>query len=227
MQATQSSWEASDWLALTSIVALAVLVRAVFFTGFYGSDEVTYTLAGVEIANGIWKLGDCVGSLRYGVNIPVGVFIKLFGPGEIPAGAWSFLCSVGEVVLVFIVAHSIWGRKAAVLSALVIATLPLHVHLAGRLMGDSPLAFFIALSFVLFLFAESRQSTGLYLASGLAAARFSGFGNGEKVTASLQAAASWLPKRIGSVADKRLNELRTPEPASVYEVSAACALSLR
>lgn len=169
MQATQSSWEASDWLALTSIVALAVLVRAVFFSGFFGSDEVTYTLAGVEIANGIWRLSDYVGSLRYGVNIPVGVFIKLFGPGEIPAAAWSFLCSVGEVVLVFIVAHSLWGRKAAVLSALVIATLPLHVHLAGRLMADSPLAFFITLSFVLFLFAERRQSTGLYLASGLAA----------------------------------------------------------
>ncbi len=157
------------WPGLTAIVVLAVLVRSVFFTGFFGSDEVTYTLVAVEIANGHWSVPSYIGALRYGINLPNALFMKLFGVSEFSANFWSLLASVAEVGLVYFFAHRLWGFRAGLLAGMVAALLPLHVHYGGRLMADAPLAFFITLSFVLFWIGEKRQDAAFYFAAGLAA----------------------------------------------------------
>lgn len=162
-------WDFSVWSGLAAVVVLAALLRTVFFTGFFGSDEVTYTEVALDIANGHWKGYEYIGALRYGVNLPNALFMKLFGVSEFSANFWSLLCSVGEVALVFVLAHHLWGYRAALLSATVAALLPLHVNFGGRLLADAPLAFFITLSFLLFWIAETRQRAAWYFAAGLAA----------------------------------------------------------
>jgi hypothetical protein len=102
------------------------------------------------------------------VNIPVAFSMWLFGPSIASASAWAFVCSLIEVALVYVAGHLLWGRRAAVLAALVIALLPLHVHQAGRLTADPPLATFITLSFLLFWVGEQRKHRVWYLAAGLA-----------------------------------------------------------
>lgn len=162
-------WDARSLSALVGITALAALVRLVFFTGFFGSDELTYTDVAFGIANGHLNVSNYIGALRYGVNLPSALFIALFGASEISADLWSLLCSVGEVALIFVLAYRLWGIRGALLSSTVIMLLPLHVHYGGRLMADAPLAFFITLSFVLFWAAEKRQSSNWYFVTGLAA----------------------------------------------------------
>jgi len=163
------SWGVGAWFSLVATVVLATAARLLFFTGFYGSDEATYAEVALQIANGVWRTFDYVGSLRYGANLPSAFFISVLGASELAANMWSLLCSVGEVVLVFVFARHLWGNRAAVFSAVVIALLPLHVHFGGRLMADAPLAFFITLSFFLFWIAEKRQGAVWYFATGLAA----------------------------------------------------------
>src|SRR5438046_87813 len=90
-------WEAGEWAALVALLSVAVTLRAVFFTGFFGSDEVTYTEAAYRILTGEWTSSKYIGSLRYGVNLPVAMFMKLFGVNEVAANLWSFVTSVGEV----------------------------------------------------------------------------------------------------------------------------------
>ena len=157
------------WFGLIGIVSIAVFVRLAFFTGVFGSDEVTYIQSAVDIAEGRWIPYFYAGSWRYGVNLPNALSIAWFGTSEIPASLWGFLCSVGEVALVFAFAFRLWGFRAALFAAVVIALLPLHVHLAGRAMADSPLAFFVSLTFVLFWIAEQKRRSALYFAAGLAA----------------------------------------------------------
>jgi 4-amino-4-deoxy-L-arabinose transferase-like glycosyltransferase len=157
------------WLGLAAVVAVAALLRIVLFTGFFGSDEVTYTQVALEIASGRWTVSEYGGALRYGVNLPNAFFMKLFGVGEFSANLWSLLCSLGEVALVFVFAHHLWGCRAALLCGIVIAMLPLHVNLAGRLLADAPLAFFITLSFVLFWVGQTRARAAWYFGAGLAA----------------------------------------------------------
>jgi 4-amino-4-deoxy-L-arabinose transferase-like glycosyltransferase/putative flippase GtrA len=156
-----------DWFAFASIILLAIFVRAIFFTGFFGSDEVTYTDSAVKIMRGDWSVSSYIGALRYGINIPIATFMAIFGVGELSANLWSFLCSIGEIALVYFAANRLWGLRSAVISAGLMVFLPLHVHFAGRLMADAPLAFFITLTFVLFLFAEKSNKAILYLCCGL------------------------------------------------------------
>ena len=162
-------WSKSDTLALFVLLTIAVVLRAVFFTGFFGSDEATYASVASEIAHGEWRTHYYVGSNRYGVNLPSAAFLTVFGMHEWAASLWAFLTSVGEVGLVYWGAHRLAGRNTAIAAALLLSTTPLHIHLAGRLMADPPLAFFITLSFALLLMAELRQKTFLYFSAGLSA----------------------------------------------------------
>nr|WP_316639095.1 glycosyltransferase family 39 protein [uncultured Roseateles sp.] len=162
------NWEPADRLSLMLVLLLACGLRLLFFTGFYGSDEVTYLESAVGVLDGSWPRSDYVGSIRYGVNIPMAAFMKAFGISESVAGLWGLCTSVGEVGLVFVAARLFWGRQEAWLAALCLAFLPIHVHFAGRLMADAPLAFFLTLFFLATWIAEQRMHWLGYVAAGLA-----------------------------------------------------------
>src|SRR5438552_454155 len=158
----------TDWVILGLLVLLACVVRLIFYTGPMGSDDVIYTQMAVAILHGDWSVGNYVGALRYGINLPVAALMALFGTSEFNANLWALLCALGEVATVFVLARSLWGRSAAVLAALVLALLPLHVNTSGRLLADTPLTFFTTLCFALFFYAERGRGRALYLAAGLA-----------------------------------------------------------
>lgn len=163
------SFTARDWFALTSVLLAALALRWVFFTGYFGSDEVTYTEFAHLISQGIWQPSTYIGAVRLGVNLPVGFFLWLFGNTEFVANLWSLLCSLGEIALVFLIARRFWGVRAAVLCALLLAFTPLHAHYAGRLMADAPLGFFITLSFYALFRGDLDASWRWHLVAGLAA----------------------------------------------------------
>lgn len=158
----------SDWLSLAAVLALAIVLRLLFYTGFFGSDEVTYVGTAVNIASGDWRASNYIGATRYGMNLPVALFIYIFGLSEASANLWPFLCSISEVALVFIVARCFWSTRVAIISAGLLALLPLHVHFAGRMMADPPLAFFLTLSVALLLCAACSKRPLTYIAAGLA-----------------------------------------------------------
>lgn len=161
-------WPRRDLQCFVLILLFALALRLSLFTGFYGSDEVTYLQMAYGIWRGAWLPSDYVGALRYGMNIPTALSMKVFGVSELSAGLWGLLTSVGEVGLIFWAARCLWGLRAAVCAGLILASLPLHVHFAGRLMADAPLAFFISTSFILVWLAERENSSRLYLLAGLA-----------------------------------------------------------
>jgi len=151
------------------ILLLATVFRQLFFTGYFGSDEVTYTEAAWNIAHGAWPSSDYIGAIRYGVNIPVASFLWLFGPSEFAANFWSLATSVGEIALVYLLAYGFWGQRAAIFAAALLAFIPIHAHIAGRLLADPPLAFFITLSFYALWRGDDAGSRPWYLIAGLAA----------------------------------------------------------
>lgn len=156
------------WLSLLAITAIAIGARVLFFTGFFGSDDVSYARSAIEIANGVWKTYSYAGSWRYGVNLPNALFVYLLDVSEYSVNLWSLICSVAEVGLVFHFTRRLWNTKTGLIAATLIALLPLHVHLAGVMRPDAPLALFITLSFYAFWEGERRQHAGWYFCAGLA-----------------------------------------------------------
>lgn len=163
-----SAMQPADWYVLAAVLALAIALRMLFYTGFFGSDEVTYVETAVKIASGDWRASDYIGATRYGMNLPVALSVYLFGLSEASANLWPFLCSIGEVAIVFVIARWLWSTRVAVMSASLLALLPLHVHFSGRMMADPPLAFFLSLSVAILLRASSSKYWLTFLAAGVA-----------------------------------------------------------
>ena len=160
-------WALRDYASLLLVMAVAVALRTAFHAGMLYSDDLTYVDRAVRILNGDWSVTTYVGGLRYGVNLPMALSMKILGRSEFAANLWPLVCSVAEVALVFVAARSMFGGVAAVLSALVLGLLPVHVHYAGRVMADPPLGFLVTLAFVAFMLAEKRKSAVLYGLAGL------------------------------------------------------------
>lgn len=156
-------------LGIVVLLALAVVVRLFFYSGFYGSDEVTYVDSALKITQGDLTPSSYIGAIRYGLQLPMAGFTALFGATEFAANLWPFLCSLGEVLVIAALGRHLVGKRTALLAGLLLALLPLHVHYAGRIMADAPLAFFITSSFLLFWVGQQQNRTSAFLWAGIAA----------------------------------------------------------
>lgn len=162
-------WTRDDWGIWFFLMVVAATLRIFFYTGYFGSDEVTYIGSAFKILQGDWSVSQYVGANRYGVNLPVAAFAYLFGQNEFAANLYSLLCSLGEIALVFYFGRLMLGLRVAVLATMVLIVLPLHVHFAGRIMADSPLALMITASFLFFWNGERRGNKISFLIAGLVA----------------------------------------------------------
>jgi hypothetical protein len=154
---------------LFAILALAALARLAFFSEALGTDEIVYLTRAQHILHGEYPQAVYIGAMRDGINIFLAASILLFGTGIGGASGLFFACSLGQVVLAFGFAYSLWGRRAAIWAALVMAALPIEITLAGGLSPDPYLGFVISCSVVVFYFAERDGRAALYLVAGLLA----------------------------------------------------------
>lgn len=157
------------WWPVWAVLALALVLRVAFYSGFFGSDEVTYVEWAFKLLDGDWSVSDYVGANRYGMNLPMAMFGWMFGRNEWAAAAYPMICAVAEVALVAVVGQRLVGERAALLAALILACLPMHVHFAGRLMADTPLTLAITASFLYFFDGELRQRGRSFFIAGCAA----------------------------------------------------------
>ena len=156
-------------LAVSALLLFAAALRALTYTGFFGSDEVTYTEFAFKLLHGDWTVDPYVGANRYGINLPVALFGLLFGQNEFGAAFWSLACSVAEVGLLAWAAMRWFGLRTGIVAGVLLATLPIHVAYAGRLLADAPQALCISASFVLFFEGERRGSARAFFFAGVAA----------------------------------------------------------
>ncbi|HEY7056281.1 MAG TPA: phospholipid carrier-dependent glycosyltransferase [Vicinamibacterales bacterium] len=62
-----------------------------------------------------------------------------------------------------------WGARTALLSAALLAVMPLHVRESHFVLADVPVTFFVTLTFLLSLVAHERSTLGSFVAAGAAA----------------------------------------------------------
>ena len=157
------------WSPMVAVLIFATAVRWIFYSGFFGSDEVTYTASAFKLLQGDWSVSTYVGANRYGINLPVAFMAWLFGKSEFSAAIYSVICSLAEIALVLHFGARMLGARAALLAGLLLASLPTHVHFAGRLMADAPLCLAITASFLFFYDGETRKRRLSWLLAGAAA----------------------------------------------------------
>jgi Dolichyl-phosphate-mannose-protein mannosyltransferase len=88
-----------------------------------------------------------------------------FGTGDLFARLLADLFGVGTVVMTFFTGRLLYGRRAGVIAALLLALMPYHVIVSRQVLLDGPMTFFATLTlFLIALAIVSEKPAWLYAA---------------------------------------------------------------
>lgn len=152
-------------LLLVAGVAVGVILPLLGATGFFDPWETNYAEVAREMVvrddylYPFWKDAHFFSKpiLLFWLTAPLYRLLGVTGPGPIPEGVElvgrlpSALIGVLTIVLVFVVARRFWSRRAAMLSALVLATTPYWAFLSRQAITDMPYAGLAAMGLLLLL----------------------------------------------------------------------------
>src|SRR6266581_1607158 len=140
------------WLAL--ILLVAICVRVLSFSGYFGSDDIAYVEVARQMAAGVFQVGHYAGApvfaLRVGITAPVAMGFSAGVPQELVIVAMPFIFSILSVILAYFAGQAFFSRRAGLLAAAIMAILPLDARSASMLLPDLPAAFWAGAG-VLFL----------------------------------------------------------------------------
>lgn len=180
---------------LFAVLALALLLDVLFFTGYYGFDDKDYTWAAHQIAHGnnflLPRASNYeLAAVRLAFNSPLAIVYRLSGGSVAWMCGFQMLYHLGCVVIAYALARSVANERTGRIAAVLVAACPLLYNFAGVMMPDVALAMWTGLSLLLLVRAIHRaqhpeepgwRSSRLFLAAGVAL----GIGYSVKATAIL------------------------------------------
>ena len=151
-----------QWLPLLVVLALAWVLRIVFYQGLVHYDGLVYSHLAERLAEGVSPfakpLPDAWGAVRVGLYVPVALLYRLFGVSHATTVAWPLLCSLLGVAGAYALGKRLAGESAGLFAAFMLAVLPTNVAAGTALLGDGPVAA-CSIGIVLFL-VRASESTG-------------------------------------------------------------------
>ncbi len=157
-----------DLLLIGAVVALAAVVRIIFYRGFFSPDETNYLRHAAEWWTGRYDLEQALflHETRPLMFAPVAWAFAAFGVSEATALLWPFTASMLVVILVFLIARRLFGRTAAVYASFLSAFFPLLVMESTRLLPGSVMNLLFGLCALFLIVSEqSDKRRWLWLAS--------------------------------------------------------------
>jgi 4-amino-4-deoxy-L-arabinose transferase-like glycosyltransferase len=158
------------WLWIGGILALATFLRLwnINAVGFNG-DETVYAGQGASIAN-VHEIAMFFPTFRahpllFQSILAAGYDLGLKGDFQRPLAA---LFGVGTVALTFMLGQLLYGRRAGLIAALIIALMPYDVIVSRQVLLDGPMTFFATLTLYLMARYVTARTMLWLLATGAA-----------------------------------------------------------
>lgn len=167
-QQARLPWD--DRTSLTLLAALVILVAGFVLRELnlnqYGlnSDEAVYAGQAAGLA-GFTKYSHLFGLFRAHplfIQLLVSVIYRFTGVTGLAAREVAVIFGMGLIMVIGLLALTLWGRPAALLAMLFTAVSPYPISISREILLDGPEAFFVALS-LLFLCLFVRRSNPLLL----------------------------------------------------------------
>lgn len=157
-------------IAYLGLGGICLLSLQMAWTGFVSSDDAYYVEAGLGWFEQFPYVAHHFGTVRAAIAIPIALMIYLFGESELSVTLSTALFLVATAGLTLFMLGNLVGRAAALLTCLVLVTLPIFALKATIPCADIPELFFAALSFWLFWRAcWAKKRVALLLVSGISA----------------------------------------------------------
>src|SRR5579872_7438463 len=113
---------------LGALLLVALVIRLAYFTGLALGDDVFYSTQALAWAeSGSWPPEPHHWHTRLGIVAPAALAVRLLGPCPAAFILWPLVASVAAVLVCFLVARDLIGRRAAWLAAAFQAVFPLEV----------------------------------------------------------------------------------------------------
>ena len=151
---------------LLLLICFAVVLRTVYFNGFFGSDDIEYNRAAFKLANGDFSL-DSHHSKRLGLILPTALAFKVFGFSEVGSVLFLLICSIANIVIAFAAGKIFFDRNVGLLASSLMLFLPIDVIYATLLTPDLPLVTIVSVSGILFIYTETNAQRHRYSLSFL------------------------------------------------------------
>ncbi len=146
------------FLALSGVIALAIMVRIVCFVGLIGSDDLTYNYRAYEVLTGTFAPQPDHQASRIGLILPVAAAFRIFGINEVSSVVFPFVCGLLTFGLVLWVGIAYLGWWIGLMAGCLYAFLPIDMFQASILLPDLPAATCIAISAVLMYRGEPEDA---------------------------------------------------------------------
>jgi tetratricopeptide (TPR) repeat protein len=123
------------------VFGLGVVLRLALWSGYGLGDDPNYFTAyyGIYTRGGAFDPHDPY-QMRFGLWVPVVLAMRLFGPTEAGFVGAITICSIINLVLIYLLARQEWERPYALLAMLLLAVCPLEVLCSGLFANDVVLA---------------------------------------------------------------------------------------
>ncbi len=151
--------------ALAGVLAIGSFIRVWQINALgFNSDEAVYAGQAASIANDpdlveffpIFRAHPLLFQSVLSVGVP-------FGAGDLFLRLVSVAIGVATIYLVYRLACLLYGRKAGLIAALIMALMPYHVVVTRQVLLDGPMTFFATLTlYMLALFVTSGRPVWLY-----------------------------------------------------------------
>ncbi|MGH9411038.1 MAG: ArnT family glycosyltransferase [Vicinamibacterales bacterium] len=157
--------------AIAVAIAIWLLLRLVYWNGYYTEDSPGYVTDAIWAALGQYPVRTYVNGLNVGTDLPVALPIALFGKSEAALSLWPLACSLLGLLSIATAARIFFGRMAGAVAAFLYATYPGDVFFSTVVMPDAVQSGWIAASIALVSLgyaASPRRKGSLIIGAGMA-----------------------------------------------------------
>jgi 4-amino-4-deoxy-L-arabinose transferase-like glycosyltransferase len=155
-------------LGLLMLFLASFIIRFVCFTGIVASDDLGYSHYAQQIAKGLYNVEAHHFASRYGVIVPLATIYRFWGVHEWTTILLPLLMSSIAPILALLVAQRFLTRRAAWVTAILLATFPVHVRYATILVPEAMMETIVLTAVLLFLHARQNDNIAKGIIAGIA-----------------------------------------------------------
>jgi 4-amino-4-deoxy-L-arabinose transferase-like glycosyltransferase len=145
--------------AVLAILLVAVVLLPFFHVGFQASDDAGYLGGGLGWLEQFPYVGRSHWQLRHTITLPVAASVALFGLNEFSVSLTNIVYFLLFLAVNTIAAARVLGLGAAVVSGLLLVTMPGVLVIATYLSPDVPELFYLSLAFWAFVIGCRRPES--------------------------------------------------------------------
>jgi len=171
MQKTTLFKKLNKEFPLFILLFLAGFLRIWLSSGAGGSDGVVYVTEAYKFILGTYEAPTYIAQLRIGTILPIALTFKLFGVNSYTMFMWPLMASLINIVVIYLIAFQLFGRRIALFASLCASFFPLDVRMGGVSLTETSLILMLSFSVLFYLLAfkseDQRKKVTLYLLTGL------------------------------------------------------------